>query len=362
MARERVQSSLDEELPEKTFEADGRGFRWRVEKGVHFLLVEFTNWWILRAAMLVPGLLILLSFGILFVGAELLVRGGASMALKLGLTPLVVGLTVVAYGTSTPELLVSLKAAFAGNSDIAIGNVVGSNIFNIAIILGLSALVFPVVVHRQILRWDAPLLLGVTLLVPLAFLDGVVSRLEGAIFVLAAMVYTVTAIRMAKKEVSAQEASEEVKAGKGGIGMDVLKIAAGLGVLVLGSRLLVDNAVVVATSLGVSEAVIGLTIIAAGTSMPELATSVVAAFRKQSDIALGNVLGSNLFNLLFVLGGAALVFPVKTGGMKPVDVWMMVGVTVLLLPMMVSGRRVNRWEGGALAASYVGYVAYMWPK
>jgi cation:H+ antiporter len=315
--------------------------------------------------MIVPVLLILLSFVILFIGAELLVRGGSSLALKLGLTPLVVGLTVVAFGTSMPELIVSLKAAMLGQSDIAIGNVVGSNIFNIAMILGLSAVVFPISTHLQVLRWDAPVLVVVTLLVPLTFLDGSVSRVEGGVLALAAVAYTVWAVRMAKKDETLQhEAHIDVPEiqKKGTILTDVLMIGAGLGVLVFGSRILVVNSVTVAQALGVSEAIIGLTIIAAGTSMPELATSVVAAFRKQSDIALGNVLGSNLFNLLFVLGGSAAIHPVKTGGMQPVDLWMMVGITVLLLPLLATGKRLNRWEGLLLVGCYGGYLAVMWPK
>ncbi len=315
--------------------------------------------------MLVSSLLILLACLILFAGAELLVRGGASLALKLGLTPLVVGLTVVAFGTSMPELIVSLKAAWSGNSDIAIGNVVGSNIFNIAVILGLSAAVFPITTHLQILRWDAPVLVAVTLLVPLTFLDGSVSQIEGGILMLLAVAYTVWAVKMAKKdETLGHEAHIDIPeiSNKGSILTDVIKIAGGLGVLVLGSWLLVRHAVFIATSLGVSEAVIGLTIIAAGTSMPELATSVVAAFRKQSDIALGNVLGSNLFNLLFVLGGSAAIQPVKTSGLQSIDLWMMIGVTVILFPMLWSGKRLNRAEGLLLVACYGGYLFFMWPK
>jgi cation:H+ antiporter len=315
--------------------------------------------------MLVACLFIAISCVILFAGAELLVRGGASMALKLGLTPLVVGLTVVAFGTSAPELIVSLKAAWIGQSDIAIGNVVGSNIFNIAIILGLAAAVFPITTNLQVLRWDAPVLLAVTLLVPLTFLDGQVSRVEGVILAVGILAYTGWAVRMAKKdEKLGHEAHVDVPEieKKGTLFSDILKVVAGLGVLVLGSRILVTNAVTVAQGLGVSEAIIGLTIIAAGTSMPELATSVVAAIRKQSDIALGNVLGSNLFNILFVLGGSAAVHPVKTSGLQPVDLWVMIGLTVVLVPMLATGRRLSRPEGLLLVATYIGYLAYMWPK
>ena len=313
--------------------------------------------------MLAPTLLILLSFLILFAGAELLVRGGAGLALRLGLSPLVVGLTVVAYGTSTPELLVSLKAAFSGQPDIALGNVVGSNIFNIAIILGLSAIVCPIATHIQVIKWDAPLLLAVTVLGTLTFLDGDVSRIDGIIFVCGAVACTVWTVWAAKKEPKAAlEAEIPASADEGSLGMDLLKVLAGLGVLVLGSRMLVDNAVTVASSLGVSEAVIGLTIIAAGTSMPELATSVVAAWRKQSDIALGNVLGSNLFNILFVLGSSAAIHPIGTTGMSRLDLGMMIAVTALLLPFLISGKRITRPEGCVLVASYLAYLFFLWPK
>lgn len=317
------------------------------------------------AAMLIPSLLIILSCVILFAGAEVLVRGGASLALKLGLTPLVVGLTVVAYGTSAPELLVCLKAAFAGQSDIAIGNVVGSNIFNIAVILGLSAAVFPISTHLQVLRWDAPIVVLATLLTPLAFLDGTVSRVEASVLLVGAIAYTVWTVKVAgKDEAKGHEANIDVPEIKkrGNIFLDLVMIAAGLAVLVLGSNLLVENAVFVAKALGVSETVIGLTIIAAGTSMPELATSMVAAFRGQSDIALGNVLGSSLFNLLFVLGGTAMIRPVSTAGLQHFDLYALIGVTVLMLPLLATGKRLGRLEGLLLFSCYGIYLAVMWPK
>ncbi len=315
--------------------------------------------------MLTASLLIVASCLILFVGAELLVRGGASLALRLGLSPLLVGLTVVAYGTSTPELLVSLKAALAGNPDLAIGNVVGSNLFNLGVILGLSAIVSPVRTHLQVLKWDAPVLVAATILTPLTFLDGAVSRGEGGLLLALAAAYTWWAVRIAKKDQAAGHEAHvdvpEIKK-KGGPALDFLKIAGGVAVLVLGSRLLVDNAVLVAKSLGVSDTVIGLTIIAAGTSMPELATSLVAAIRGQADIALGNVLGSSLFNLFFVLGGAAVIHPVRTTGLQPFDLWSLIGMTILMFPLLWRDRRVSRIEGSILLGSYAIYLAVMWPR
>lgn len=312
-----------------------------------------------------PILLILVSCGFLFLGAEMLVRGGSSLALKLGLTPLVIGLTVVAYGTSTPELLVSLKAAFAGRSDIAIGNVVGSNIFNIAVILGFSAMVTPIKTHLQVLKWDAPVVLLATLLTPLTFLDGVVTAIEGAMLLSLAIAYTYWAVRMAKRDEKLGHEAHvdvpEIRLKRSVLG-DVLKIAGGMAVLMLASRLLVDNAVIVAKIYGLSDAVIGLTIIAAGTSMPELATSLVAACRGQSDIALGNVLGSSLFNLLYVLGGAAVISPIRTVGLQSFDLYTLIGVTVLMTPFLMTGKRVSRLEGGILFACYIAYVTIMWPK
>jgi cation:H+ antiporter len=318
-----------------------------------------------KGGMVIALILIVTSCFILFIGAELLVRGGASLALRLGLSPLLIGLTVVAYGTSTPELLVALKASFAGNPDLAIGNVVGSNLFNIGIILGLAAIVSPVQTNLQVLKWDAPVLVGATVLTPLTFLDGVVSREEGVLLLVLAAAYTWWAVRIARKDqLAGHEAHVDVPEIKqqGGPVLDFLKIGAGITVLIAASRLLVDNSVVVAKSLGVSDTVIGLTIIAAGTSMPELATSLVAARRKQSDIALGNVLGSSLFNLFFVLGGAAVIHPVRTTGLQPFDLYGLIGITVLMLPLLWRDRRVSRIEGAVLVAAYAIYLVIMWPR
>lgn len=302
---------------------------------------------------------------LLFFGAEWLVRGSSALALRLGITPLVIGLTVVAYGTSMPEMVVSTVAALKGQGDIAVGNVVGSNIFNVCVILGLSALVLPLRVKVQLIRVDAPLMVGVSLLFIVLFRDFHISRLEAGFLLAGIIVYTVGSVIFARKEVSAEvqaEFTEAVVRPPGKLWRDLLLILGGLAVLVLGSRLLVTNAVELARLLGISEAVIGLTIVAAGTSMPELATSVVAAFRKQADIAIGNIVGSNLYNLLAIVGVSGLLAPLHAPGIRMLDLYVMLGTSIALLPLMWSGFVLKRWEGAVLLAAYGGYLYVLWPK
>lgn len=302
---------------------------------------------------------------LLFFGAEWLVRGSAALALRLGVTPLVIGLTVVAYGTSTPELLVSSMAALNGQGDLAVGNVVGSNIFNICVILGLSALVTPLQVKMQLIRLDTPVMIGVSLLFVALFWDFRISRVEAGLLMVAIVAYTVMAVVLARKEVSAEvraEFAESVPRQPGKLWLDLALIVGGLAVLVVGSWLLVTNAVELARLLGLSEAVIGLTIIAAGTSMPELATSVVAARRKQAEIAIGNVVGSNIYNLLAILGFSGLLSPLHAPNIKALDLSVMLASAVALLPLMWTGFVLKRWEGALLLAAYGGYLYVLWPK
>lgn len=309
--------------------------------------------------------LIAVGLVLLTLGAEGLVRGSASLALRAGVTPLVVGLTVVAFGTSSPEMVVSTKSAYLGQGSIALGNVVGSNIFNVAVILGLSAIVRPLKVNTQLIRFDMPVMIGVSLLAYLMFRDGALSRPEAALLLVGAVVYTVVVIRMARQERS-QEVGKEFEEGtphtSKSVWLDLAFVLGGLGLLVVGARLFVQGAVDLARVWGVSEAVIGLTIVAAGTSMPELATSMVAAFRKQEDIAIGNIVGSNIFNLLAILGVAGLINPVAAGGVKPMDFYFMLGTSILLLPLMRWGMRLNRYDGLLFVALYVAYLALLWPK
>ena len=303
------------------------------------------------------------SLLLLFAGAELLVRGGSSSAIRLGLSPLVVGLTVVAFGTSSPELVVSIKSALVGQGDIAIGNVVGSNSFNIGVILGLTALICPLPVHRQIIKMDAPIALGLAILLPILLLGGTLSRWEAALLFAGILAYMGLNIHLARR---ASNEPETYDAPGTGVlkhwSLDILFILGGLGILVLGSRLLVDNSVSLARTLGISEAVIGLTIIAAGTSMPELATSVVAAFRKQADIAVGNVIGSNVFNMLAIPGVSGLVKPLQSSGVTLTDYGFMIGFSLLLIPLLYTGRVLHRLEGALLLAIYGVYLFILWPK
>ena len=292
---------------------------------------------------------------VLLVGAaSLLVRGASALALRVGLSPLVVGLTVVAFGTSAPELVVSVQAALAGAGGIAVGNVVGSNIANVGLILGVAALVRPIVSDASVLRRDLPILVGATLLGALVLHDRAVGRAEGAVLVVGLVAYLAWSVWSARRDAAPPEVPVA-----GSMGRSLLWIALGLGGLIVGSRLFVGGAVGLAEAAGVSNAVIGLTVVALGTSAPELATSIVAAVRGESEIAVGNVVGSNLFNVLGILGAAALVRPLAAPGLQLVDVAMMTGLALALIPMMWSGRRLVRAEAALLVAVYVGYIGYL---
>jgi cation:H+ antiporter len=315
--------------------------------------------------MIADLLWIALSLVLLFIGAEGLVRGSASLALRLGLTPLVIGLTVVAYGTSTPEMIVSTQAALTGQGDIALGNVIGSNIFNIGIILGLAAVVCPINVQFQLIKLDAPIMIGVSLLLVAVIGDGALSRAESAGLLAGVILYTIGNLWLARREankVVEKEYDDSMPVRSRNVFIDIGFILGGLGILILGSRLLVDNSISLARDLGVSEAVIGLTIVAAGTSMPELATSVLAALRKQPDIAIGNVIGSNIFNILAILGVSGLVAPLQAPGISHLDLGVMVAFAIGLFPLLYTGLKVRRIEGVLLLAGYVAYLAVLWPK
>ncbi len=302
-----------------------------------------------------------ISVLLLFAGGELLVRGATSLAAGVGVSRLAIGLTVVAFGTSAPELVVSLDAALAGRSGIALGNVVGSNIANIALILGLATLLHPARVEARILRVDAPIMLLASLGLVAVLGDGVVSRLEGGLLLVALLVYVVFTFREAPDE--PEPVRDELAAAAArpprGAAASIALVLTGLGLLVGGGHLLVGIAVDLARALGVTEAAIGLTIVAVGTSLPELATSVVASLRGQGEIAIGNVIGSNIFNILGILGATAVVEPLRSGGIGGADLAAMVGLAALLAPLLWTGRRVGRFEGAALLGLYAAYLVWL---
>ncbi|GAB3552566.1 calcium/sodium antiporter [Noviherbaspirillum agri] len=306
---------------------------------------------------------------LLTLGAEVLVRGASRLAALLGISPLVIGLTVVAFGTSAPEAAVSVQAAMsgAGGADLAVGNVVGSNIFNILFILGLTAIIAPSPVAQQLVRIEVPLLITASLLLYVLTLDGLVSRLNGLLLFAGILAYTVFAIRQSRKESKAiqDEYAGEYAAqpGQGGsVMMNLLFVGAGLAMLVLGSGWLVDGAIVAARMLGVSELVIGLTIVAAGTSLPEVAASVMASIKGERDIAVGNVIGSGLFNILAVLGVAAMVSPeginVAQSAMR-FDIPIMIAASIACLPIFFTGYTIERWEGVVFFGYYIAYTTFL---
>jgi cation:H+ antiporter len=299
---------------------------------------------------------LLTGLAVLTAGAEGLVRGGAALAVRLGLTPLAVGLTVVAFGTSSPELVVSLSSAWQGRGDLAVGNVVGSNVFNVAFILGVAALVRPAAAHAQVVRVDVPIVVASSGLLVALLVDGRLGGADGAVLVAGLAAYTAYTLWAAHREAAAVQAEAEAA---GPLWRDVAFVAGGLALLAGGAHLLVSGAVSIAERAGLSEAVIGLTILAAGTSLPELATSVVAALRGQSDLAIGNVVGSNIFNVLGILGVTALARPLVPGGIGPVDLGVMCVLAVALLPLLRTGFRLDRWEGGLLLLAYAGYLAHL---
>lgn len=308
------------------------------------------------AVGLAAGLVLLVA------GAEALVRGAAAISARLGIPPLIVGLTVVAFGTSAPELAVSVGAAATGDADVAFGNVVGSNIVNILLILGVAALVSGLAVSLRVVRVDLPLLVAISGLVVVMALDGRIGRVDATVLVAGLVLHTIWLVRAARREraaVAVPGTATDV-AGRGP-GRDVALVFVGLGGLVVGARWFVGAATDLASAVGVSEVVIGLTVVAIGTSLPELATSVLAAIRGQRDIAVGNVVGSNLFNLLGALGVTGLV----SGGVEVapgllrLDLPVMLAATLVLVPVFWSGFEIHRWEGVALLGAYAAYVSYL---
>ena len=318
----------------------------------------------MHTALFIDLLFLIAGLFLLIGGAEALVRGASKLAAACGISPLVIGLTVVAFGTSAPEMAVSTVSVWTGQSNIALGNVVGSNICNILLILGLSALVAPLTVSQRLVKLDVPLMIAASFGVLLFSLDGAISRAEGGLLFAGVIVYTVCMIRQSRRDSAAETAGNGLQENREKPSFkDFLLLPAGLGLLVLGSKWLVNGAVAVAVRLGVSDLVIGLTVVAVGTSLPELATSVVASVRGERDIAVGNVVGSNLFNLLAVLGMAGLVSSGSGIAVPPAalrfDLPVMIATAVACLPVFFTGCRISRWEGGVFLAYYIAYTAYL---
>jgi cation:H+ antiporter len=308
--------------------------------------------------------LFVLGVAILAGGAESLVRGGARLAQAFRVSPLVIGLTVVAFGTSTPELVVSLAASFRGQSDIAVGNAVGSNIFNILGILGPAALLAPLTVQASVVRREVPIMILVSLALPLVAWNLVIGRAEGAALFAGLVAYTFFSYRTSRRETAAtikefEEALPEPHP-RGRVGVDLALVGLGLVLLGIGAQLVVTAAVTIARSVGLTERVIALTLVAAGTSMPEFATSVVAAVRKQTDIAVGNIVGSSIFNILCILGVSSMVSPLTVNPqLLRTDVVVMVAVAIATLPIVLSKHRISRVEGALLTVGLVVYFVFL---
>lgn len=302
--------------------------------------------------------LLLLGLAILVAGAELLVRGAVTLAEAARISPLVIGLTVVAFGTSAPELAVSSVSSLKGDAAIALGNVVGSNIFNVLLILGISAVIVPLSVSSQLVRFDVPIMIAASIVVWLAAYDGAIGRWEGGCMLAAFLFYTGWLIRAGRKESKPIDLSVETPVSRRKLFANLGLLLVGLGLLVFGADLLVDSATVIARQFGVSDLVIGLTIVAAGTSLPELATSIVAAMRGQRDIAVGNIVGSNVFNLLMVLATASVLGTSGVSVSETVlwfDLAVMVYVAVLCWPIFLSHAVVSRGEGIVMLVLYLMY-------
>ncbi len=308
-------------------------------------------------------LLLGLGLILLTVGGDTLVRGASTAARSLGVSPLLIGLTLVGFGTSTPELVTSLAAAAAGSPGIAVGNVVGSNTANILLILGLTALIAPIAVDHAAFRRDGLVLVVASLVCLAAVLSTLVDRLWGAAMLALLVAYLVWAYLGERKAQHAERAkyehiAEDAPDARGGLWVGLGLAVLGIGLTIGGAHLLVENAILVARRFGVSDTLIGLTVVAVGTSLPELVTSVVAALRRHGDVALGNIIGSNIYNVLGILGITALVSPIRVPAeIARLDIWVMLAATALLVLFVRSGMKIVRWEGAALLAAY---GAYLW--
>ena len=303
---------------------------------------------------ILPYLLLVLGFVFLIKGADLFVDGSSSIAKHMKIPSVIVGLTIVAMGTSAPEASVSITAAIAGNSDISLGNIVGSNIFNFLVVIGVSAMIFPIISHKDIIKRDLWWNLGITGLLLLLILDKKIGRLDGVILLLGMALYLFVVIRNALKNRTPESEEQLISIPK-----SIIFMIIGLAAIICGGNFVVDNASIIAKSLGLSETLIGLTIVAIGTSLPELVTSITAARKKEAGIALGNAVGSNIFNILFILGASSALTPINVAPELFIDIIILIAVGILIFIFAYTGRKTNRVEGIICTLLYVAYTAYI---
>lgn len=306
-----------------------------------------------------------LGLVLLLVGGELLVRGAVASAKSLGVSPLLIGLTLVGFGTSTPELVTSVTAALNGSPGIAVGNVVGSNIANILFILGLSAVIYPMAVNPKGFRRDAIMVSAAALACLAVVLYGRMGMLVGVAFIASLLAYIFLVYVQEKRApdeaaLVAEHRAEDASIGPRNMALSLTMAVAGIAITIFGARFLVDGSISLAKGLGVSDTIIGLTIVAVGTSMPELVTSVVAALRRHADVAYGNIVGSNIFNVFFIMGATSVIEPIEIPRqIANFDIWVMLAATVLLVFFARTGIKVQRWEGWVLLSSYAAYTGYL---
>ena len=317
--------------------------------------------------IIINVLLVAVGLAMLFAGSEFLIRGSVKIAKRMHISQLVIGLTVVAFGTSTPELVVSINSALEGQADISLGNIIGSNIVNIGLILGLSAAIFPIAVHIKTIRREIPIMLAVSLIIIPISLDGTISQIDGAFLVISLIAFIYFSYRQSKKENTQipliiddnRENSISNNLAFTPLIKNIVFVIIGIILLYFGSSFTVDNAVSIANSLGISERIIGLTIIAIGTSLPELITSVGAARKKHADLSIGNIIGSNIFNVLSILGISSLIIGIKVNFTIFIDYIVMIGFSAALIPVMKSGFIITKKEGYILVTAYLLYVGFL---
>ncbi|MGD1835168.1 MAG: calcium/sodium antiporter [Nitrososphaeraceae archaeon] len=317
--------------------------------------------------IIINALLIVIGLSLLFAGSELLIRGSVKIAKRLHVSQIIIGLTIVAFGTSTPELIVSVSSALQGQTDISLGNIIGSNIINIGLILGLSSAIFPIAVHVKTIRREIPIMLAVSLFIIPISLDGTISQIEGGLLVISLIAFVYYSYKQSKKEKNNMELNinDDIDTISNTNKLDfpiiknIIFIIIGIALLYVGSKFTIDNAVSIANIFGISERIIGLTIIAIGTSLPELVTSVRAALKKHADLSIGNIIGSNIFNVLEILGISSLIVGIKVNSEIFIDYIVMMGFSLVLIPLMRSGFMISKKEGYILTGAYISYLIFL---